>query len=148
MLRLPVILVALLLAAVACGGDSPPPKSPDLTEVLPNLPLPPNPTFVSRGGGADAVQITLKSSVEVGDVAAYYRGLFKKAPWRLVNETPDQHGGVAFLAEHTGQPIWVRLQKDQAGGTLVDIAGARLAKGPDSSKAQGAAPPAGAKPAS
>jgi hypothetical protein len=134
------MVLALTLAAVACGGDSRP-KSPKLSEVLPNVPLPPNPTFVSRTSGTDALQITLRSPSGPDQVAAYYRGVFKKAPWRLVNDAKDQQGGVVFLAEQNGPPIWVRIRHDEGGGSLVDITGARVAKAHDSTKAA-AAPPA------
>lgn len=139
MFRLTTFVVALSLAAVACGGDSKP-KSPELTEVLPNIPLPPDARFVSRAGGTDAVQVTLRSPSGPDDVAAYYREVFKKSPWRLVNDAKDQQGGVVFFAEQDGPPIWVRVRNGEAGGSLVDIAGARVTRSHDSTKAKTESP--------
>jgi hypothetical protein len=131
---------------MACGRDSPP-KPPEFAEVLPNLPLPPQATFVSKAGGADALQLTVRSPVQTDLVVAYYRALFKRNGWRLVNDAKDQEGSVVILAEHDGPPIWVRIRKDDAGsGTLVDITGARMSQKRDSAKAP--APPAVSKPTS
>jgi hypothetical protein len=145
MFRLRFAVLVLSLAVVACGRDSRP-KAPEFGEVLPNVPLPPDPTFVSRVGGTDAIQITLKTPSGPDEVAAYYREVFKKAPWRLVNDAKDRQGGVVFFAEQDGPPIWVHIRGGgEGGGSLVDIAGARVTKTPESTKPP-AEPPA--KPAS
>ncbi|MGH3993537.1 MAG: hypothetical protein ACRDSN_13880, partial [Pseudonocardiaceae bacterium] len=67
--------VAIGLALVGCDK---PPKPPDPAEVFPNLPLPPQATFVSRSGAADVLQLTLRSPVNASAVAAYYRGVLSK----------------------------------------------------------------------
>ena len=59
-----------ILALVACKDRNPP--SPKVSQVFPNLPLPPNATLVSRSGGTDALQITLRSSAKAKDVEKYY----------------------------------------------------------------------------
>lgn len=145
MFRLPRIVLALSLAFTACGRDEAP-ESPKLAEVMPNVPLPPQATFVSRSGGADAVQLTVRSPARADVVAAYYRELFKRQGWRLVNDAKDQEGAVVFFAEQDGPPLWVRIRNaDDGRGSLVDLAGARVTQQHDAPKA--GAPPA-AKPTS
>jgi hypothetical protein len=56
------MMLVLSLLLVACGRDAAP-KLPRMVDVLPKVPLPPQPTFVSRSGGADALQLTVHSPV-------------------------------------------------------------------------------------
>jgi len=145
MFRPSVLILAVALSAAGCGRDAPP-KTPTFSEVLPNLPLPPSPTFVSKSGGADAMQITVQSPLPVDAVAEYYRKVFKRDGWRLVNDAKTQDGAVVLFAEQKGPPIWVRIRTaDDGKGTLVDLAGARLTVKKDSA---GTATPAGPKPTS
>jgi hypothetical protein len=126
MLRPAIVLLTLSLAAAGCGHDKPP-QSPKVSEVLPNIPLPPGASFVSKAGGTDAVQITVHSPARADVVAAYYRELFKREKWRLVNDAKDPEGAVVLFAEQDGPPIWIRIRgADDGRGTLVDIAGARV----------------------
>jgi hypothetical protein len=146
MFRPSILVLVLSLAAVACGRDAEP-KPPKFSEVMPNVPLPPNATFVSKSGGGDALQLTVRSPAQADVVADYYRQLFKKEGWRLVNDAKDQEGAVVFFAEQDGPPLWVRIRNaDDGRGTLVDLAGARVTQKHDSAKV--AAPPATAKPTS
>jgi hypothetical protein len=145
MFRPSILVLVLALSGAACGHDSTP-KSPQFSEVLPNLPLPPNATFVSKSGGVDALQITVRSPVRVEEVADYYRHLFKTKGWRLINDAKDQEGAVVFFAEQNGPPLWVRVRSAEDGnGTLVDLTGARVTK---KDSAKGSAPPTAPKPAS
>jgi hypothetical protein len=115
-----------VLALVACGDKSPP--SPKLSQVLPNLPLPPNASLVSRSGGSDALQITLMSPAKVKDVETYYRATLTKNGWRLVNDMRDRDGSVVLLAERDGPPLWVRIKStDDSAATMVELAGAVVA---------------------
>jgi hypothetical protein len=119
-----------ILALVACKDKGPQP--PKLSQVFPNLPLPPNASVVSRSGGADALQITLLSPVKAKDVEAYYRAILSKNGWRLVNDMRDRDGSVVLFAEQNGPPLWVRIRStDDSVATMVEIAGAVFA---DSSK--------------
>jgi hypothetical protein len=97
---------------VACGSeqaDSPP---PDFAKAFANLPLPPDPEFVSRSGGADALQIT------------FYRQVLTRNNWRLVNQTENPDGSAVLYAEQKGPPLWVRISKSSRGGTTVELTGA------------------------
>lgn len=142
---LPRLALALSLALAACGREDAP-QPPKLAEVLPNVPLPPQATFVSRSGGADALQLTVRSPARADVVAAYYRQLFKNEGWRLVNDAKDQEGAVVFFAEQNGPPLWVRIRNAEDGrGSLVDIAGARVTQKHDTAKTP---PPPAPKPTS
>ena len=118
------IRCVLLCAALAACGDRAP-KTPKLSDALPNLPLPPQATFVGRAGGPDALQITVRSPARADVVAAYYRNLFKSGGWRLVNDATDADGATVLLAQQSGPPLWVRIRNaDDGPGTLVELTGA------------------------
>ena len=117
------LLVAAMLLLAAC---SEPRKEPQLGEALPFIPVPPSSQVVSREGGEDAIKIRFRSTEDPDKIAAYYRDLLSKPPWRLVSDTREQDGGVALYAEQDGPPLWVTIRKaDGAEGTLVDLAGAK-----------------------
>jgi hypothetical protein len=120
--------VVLCLALAACTADKRP-KTAAIGDALPNLPLPPDPTFVERAGGPDALQFTVRSSVGADEVAAYYRRILKQGPWRLVNDAKDSEGATVLLAQQDGPPLWVRIRSEgQGGGTLVELSGAVIPK--------------------
>jgi hypothetical protein len=115
-----------ILALVACKDKGP--QTPKMSQVLPNLPLPPNASVVSKSGGADALQITLISPVKAKDVETYYRAVLSKNGWRLVNDMRDRDGSVVLLAEQNGPPLWVRIKStDDSVATMVELAGAVFA---------------------
>ena len=115
--------VAAVLVLLGCGDK--PPKSPDMAVALPNVPLPPSPTLVSKSGGANAVMVTLRTPSKPGDVEAYYRSVLSGPGWRLVKHSTDRSGAVTMLAEQDGPPLWVRIRSTpDSTGTLVDLAGA------------------------
>ncbi len=123
--------VVIGLTLVGCDK---PPQPPDSAEVFPNLPLPPNATFVSRSGGSDALQITLRSPVKAAAVAGYYRSVLSKGGWRLVSDAKDPKGAIVLLAEQKGPPLWVRISSiEDSAATLVQLTGA-VVRG-DSAKA-------------
>lgn len=123
------LVVALVLPALLLAGcksekaqeAAPPP--PALSQVLPNLPFPPDAQPLTTVSGADATQITLLSPHPPDSVAAYYRKLLGDPPFRLVNETTTG-GVVSFFANQDGPPIWVTVQPDGKVGAKVVIAGA------------------------
>jgi hypothetical protein len=96
-----------------------------LADALPNLPLPPRASFVSRTGGPDALQISLRTPENMEAVAAYYRRVLRKDGWTLVNDANDQEGAIVLYAQQKGPPLWVRIRPAEDGaGTLVDLTGA------------------------
>ncbi|HET6579430.1 MAG TPA: hypothetical protein VFG66_13990 [Gemmatimonadales bacterium] len=116
--------LVLCAALAACGRDKPP-KMASMNEALPNIPFPPDPTIVGRAGGPDALQLTVRSAVQVDKVAEYYRGLFKTGGWRLVNDARDADGAIVLLAQQHGSPLWVRIRDAGGGqGALVELTGA------------------------
>ncbi len=119
--------LVLCLLLVACRDRTP--HTPKIAEVFPNLPLPPEPSFVSRAGGPDALQFTFRSPAPADQVAAYYRKVFKQGGWKLVSDAKDADGAVVLLAEQKGPPLWVRIRKSDDGhSTVVELAGAVVAK--------------------
>ena len=118
----------VLCAALAACGDKAP-KTAKLSDALPNLPLPPQASFVSRAGGPDALQITVRSPARADAVAAYYRDVLKTGGWRLVSDATDAEGATVLLADQDGPPLWVRIRDAEDGrGTLVELSGAVLPK--------------------
>jgi hypothetical protein len=115
--------VTALVALLGCGDK--PPKPPELGAALPNLPLPPSPTLVTRSGGADALMITLRSPAQAREVESYYQSVLTGPGWKLLKRSTDRSGVVTMLAEQDGPPLWVRIRSAPDGnGTLVDLAGA------------------------
>jgi hypothetical protein len=115
-----------LLALIACRDK--PPEMAKVSEVFPNLPLPPAASLVSREGSADALKLTLMAKARPAAVEAYYRdALSSRNGWRLVSDTRDAEGAVVLLAQQNGPPLWVRIQStDDSAMTKVELAGALL----------------------
>ncbi len=121
-----LIVIVAGYGLLACAE---PKKEIPLQDVLPNIPLPPAAEVLSREGGEDAVQLRFRSSFSPEQVAAYYRGVLGKPPWRLISDTPGADGTITMYAEQEGPPLWVTIRKaDGATGSFVDLAGARLKK--------------------
>jgi len=115
-----------ILALLACKDKGP--QTPKVSQVFPNLPLPPNARVVSKSGGSDALQITLISPFKAKDVETYYRAILSKNEWRLVNDMRDRDGAVVLFAEQNGPPLWVRIKStDDSVATIVELAGAVFA---------------------
>lgn len=132
MFRLRTCMLLASLALVGCNRDQAP-QGPKFGEVMPHVPLPPQATFVSRSGGAEALQITVRTPARADVVAKYYRDLFKQQGWRLINDAKDSEGAVVLFVEQNGPPLWVRIRNaDDGRGTFVDLAGARLERKSDS----------------
>ena len=118
---------------LASGCRDKPPEPPPLSEAMPNLPLPPQATVVSRAGSEDALQITFRSTLPADSIAKYYRGILSSGIWSLVGDTKTADGGIALYAERNGPPLWVTIRNDSAGsGTLVSLGGAVTRPNPDS----------------
>jgi hypothetical protein len=125
-----VLTSLVVLGLLACGGsERRNPTPPKFTEAFSNLPLPPNAEFVSRTGGAGALQILLRTTVSDSAVANYYRGLLSQGNWRLVSDIKNRDGAITMYAEQDGPPLWVRIWPAAGGGeTMVQLTGAALVK--------------------
>lgn len=141
-MRRPVLLLTLALAGLAACRDEDRPVPPSVAAAFPELPLPPNPTFVSRAGGADVLTIRLSSAAPYDAVREFYRAHFKAAPWVLRNEAAEPNGGTVFYAERAGRPIWVRLHPEGDSHTQVELTGAAAKPGLRADTAPQAATPA------
>jgi hypothetical protein len=118
----------LVLCAVLAACADKTPKVAKLDEALPNIPLPPQPSFVGRSGGPDALQVMVRSPATPDSVADYYRGVFKTGSWKLVNEAKDAEGATVLLAHQNGPPLWVRIQPADGGGSMVELSGAVVSR--------------------
>jgi hypothetical protein len=115
-----------LLALVGCRDK--PPEMAKVSDVLPNLPVPPRASVVSRHGSPDALKLTLMSNARPKEVEAYYRDILtERNGWRLVSDTRDAEGALVLLAEQDGPPLWVRIQStSDSVATMVELAGAAV----------------------
>lgn len=114
------------MAALALAGcKDRPAEPPRMSEAIPNIPLPPLATVVSRSGGPDALEITFRSTISRDSMAEIYRRILTSGEWNLVSDTKSADGTVSLYAERNGPPLWVNIRKDPEGsGTLMTIAGA------------------------
>jgi hypothetical protein len=139
-------MAAAGLVLLACGSEQRSPKPPEFTEAFSNLPLPPNAEFVSRAGGAGALQVTLRSPDSASQVSEYYRELLSQGGWRLVSDMKSPDGATALYAEHDGPPLWVRIWSASGRpGAMIQLTGAPLSK--DSSAGSGHTADSSAHPA-
>jgi hypothetical protein len=144
---IPSKMRALLLCAglAACGDKAP--KTASLHDALPYVPLPPQATFVSKSGSADALQITVRSPAKADQITAYYRGVLQRGGWHLVSDQKDKDGATVLFAEKKGPPLWIRvLPAEDGNGTLVQLTGAVVTRTDSAAAKPAATPPA--KPAS
>ena len=125
MIRTRIWAAAAVVALLGCGDK--PPTPPAASKALPHLPLPPNPTLVSKDGGADVLRITVRSTAKPAEVESFYRKVFNGPGWTLVKQSTDKSGAVILLAEQKGPPLWVRIRSTpDSTATLVDLTGAVL----------------------
>jgi hypothetical protein len=117
------------LVLVACGSEPRSPKLPEVGNVFPSLPLPPQPEFIARSGSADALQITFFSPTETPKVIDYYRKTLSGGGWRLISDVKNPDGAVVLYAEQKGMPMWVRIwSTSDKAGTMVELSGAVVAR--------------------
>ena len=123
-----------LLALVGCKDKAP--EMAKVSDVFPNLPVPPRASVVSRDASPDALKLTLMSNAKPAEVEAYYREILSRNGWRLVGDSRDAEGAVVLLAEQDGPPLWVRIQStSDSVATMVELAGAVLSRKKDSKPA-------------
>lgn len=117
----------LVLVALSLGGCNPEsqPEPPDLSDVIPILPLPPGFEPVSVAGSEDALQLTFRSKVGQDRVALFYRQTFTTDPWTLVSDTHAPDGSSVLYAEVDGSPLWVRIATTPGvPGSTIQLSGA------------------------
>ena len=123
-----------MLALVGCRDKAP--EMAKVSDVFPNLPVPPKASVVSRDGSPDAIKLTLMSNARPSEVEAYYRDVLSRNGWRLVSDSRDAEGAVVLLAEQDGPPLWVRIQStSDSVATMVELAGAVLSRKKESKPA-------------
>ena len=131
----PLLALLLLLPAAACGQEDKRPVPPSVAEAFPELPFPPDPSYVGRSGGEDALTISMRSGQPYEVVLDYYREVLATGSWQIRSDARDGASGRVIYAEHTGRPLWVRLRPEGTAWTLVDITGAVAPKVTDSLQA-------------
>ena len=120
-----LVTIAAAAAVVSgCRSDAPEAVTPpDVFVAFPNLTMPPGGRLVSRGGGADAVELTIHSPGSLESVAGYFREYLSRNPWRLVSDAKSGDGGVVLYGESDKRPIWVRLRAIDGGVETVMTGG-------------------------
>jgi hypothetical protein len=128
----------IMVVMLACRSEprNSQPTLPDATKAFSNLPLPPDPELVSKGGSTDALQLTVFSPADFNQVTDFYRKVLSGEHWRLVSDKTTADGSVVLYAEQKGPPLWVRIWRLGDRGTMVELTGAVV----DSVKPKSAAP--------
>ena len=121
-------VLALAAVALVSGCHKAKPKELNLSQVLPNIPLPPDPEPLIKESGTNAMQFLIASRASPDSVVSYYRQVLSVDPFRLVNERTAGKT-TSFYAEQDGPSIWITVSPNGPDGSMVVIAGAK-----DSSK--------------
>lgn len=130
-MRIHHLTFALAATVLLAGCHKPKPKEVNLSQVLPNIPLPPDPEPLVKETGTNAMRVLIVSRVAPDSVVAYYRKVLSAEPFRLVNERSSGRT-TSFYAEQDGPSIWITVSPNGTQGSMVIIAGAS-----DSSQAAG-----------
>ncbi len=121
-----------MVGAALAGCRDKPPEPPQLSQAMPDVPLPPLATVLSRAGSEDALQLTFRSSLSSEEMVTYYRRILSSGVWSLVSDTRMRDGTTSLYAEREGPPLWVSIRPDTAGpGSLLSIGGAVARFRPD-----------------
>jgi hypothetical protein len=127
--------LGVVLALSACKKEKPV-EVPSALDVFPAIILPPNASYVSKSGSADALALLLRTSLKVDAAANYYRAALRPPSWRLVSDSKDNQGATLLYAEREGRPLWVRVWPDsEFNATFVEMTGAVAKLHPDSTRA-------------
>jgi hypothetical protein len=118
-----LVAVVCLAGAAACQRHANAPPAPPLGTVLPNIPFPPGGQPAGQNSGSDATQLQFVSTVSADSVTKYYRQLFSRPPYQLVNETTSGTTTV-FYVEQKGPSMWVTVEASGDSASRVTIAGA------------------------
>lgn len=123
-----VIPVLAVIALAACNPESQP-EPPQLGEVIPILPLPPEYVPVSITGSEEALQLTFVSIVDQDVIARFYRQTFTREPWTLLSDTKTSDGANVLYAEAYDSPLWVRIIRTPgAPGSTIQLSGALVSR--------------------
>lgn len=122
-MRIHHLMLALAATALLSSCHKAKPKEAELTQVLPNIPLPPDPEPLIRETGTNAMQFLIASRASTDSVVAYYRRVLSADPFRLVNERTSGKT-TSFYAEQNGPSIWITVSPNGTEGSMVVIAGA------------------------
>jgi len=122
------VAAAVVIGSASCRSE-PRADLPEVGDVLPLLPLPPDATGVTRSGSEDALQLTIQTSRDVDEMVGYYRHVFSEEPWVLISDTKAPDGANVLYAEADRRPIWVRIERSTgASGSTVQLSGAIVAE--------------------
>ena len=121
-----VSLLVLAVALGACGSEEQI-DHPELVEVMPIVPLPPDSRVIDGAVSEDAVLFTFMSQHSPDDMATYYRRMFTEPPWTLISDTRGPDGALILYAENTSTPLWVRIHPTAgAPGSTIQLSGALI----------------------
>ena len=119
-------LAALVLGA--CSGEQKI-DMPELGEVMPIVPLPPNSRLIGRIGSDEALQFTFLSALSQEDMAALYRRTFTEATWTFISDAKSPDGAIVLYVENDGIPLWVQITRTSgAPGSTVVLSGALVTR--------------------
>ena len=118
----------VMLALAACSAEQKV-DTPELADVMPIVPLPPDSRSVGAVGSEEALQFTFMSQHSQEDMATYYRRMFTTPPWTLISDAKTPDGGVILYVENDGTPLWVRIVRTSgAPGTTIQLSGALISR--------------------
>lgn len=130
--RIAASLVALL-ALAACEKKQKEAELPSVLDVMPEIIMPPNASYVSKSGSKEALALVIRTSLTTEQAATFYRTALRPPNWRLVSDSKDNAGATILYAEHGGRPVWVRVWPDsEFNATFVELTGAVQNLHPDS----------------
>ena len=123
-MRIHAVSFVLALALTACGSQEQVDR-PDLADVMPIVPLPPDSRVIDVAGSEDAMLFTFISRHSPDDMATYYRRMFTEPPWTLISDTKSPNGEIILYAENASTPLWARIYRTAgAPGTTIQLSGA------------------------
>jgi hypothetical protein len=117
---IPILAAAALIAGCAKAK----PKEIPISQILPYIPLPPDPEPLVRENGTEAIQFVIVSRQSSDSVTNYYRQLLGSDPFRLINERKSGTS-TQFYAEQDGPSIWITVSPNGSSGSQITIAGAK-----------------------
>lgn len=125
---MPLRILSCLLsiaAVAACSSQSKDEQPPiAAAKAFTNVPLPPDGQPLGSQGGSEALQLLVSTPHAADTVLTYYRGVLAKPPYQLINESTAGDTTTFYVTSGDEQPMWIRVERLTAGGTMVRIVGA------------------------